>query len=146
MNTFNNLARSNSWIASAERNLERVYQNNYFDPAQVARTADLIIPTSDDNSTSEDEFRDTLFGPTQLPHILPVPRGRGRPATASVLISTIPRIIQYLSENVKSRKIDPIQWWQLNRPQYPILSQMAGDYLAVPASSVPSEQILSLAK
>lgn len=97
---FNNLACSNSWIPSAKQNLERVYQHNYFNPAQVARTISSITITPEDNSTIEVEFGDILFESTQLPLILPVRRGRGRPSTNSVLTSTFPEII-----NIPVRKL-----------------------------------------
>lgn len=126
MRTSNTLEWSNSWIASAERNLERVYQNNYFDPAQVARTADLM---------------------TLLPMIILLVKMNLETHNVvqlnfrSVLMSTFPEIIQYLSEKVGNRT----ESWQLNRPRYPILSRMARDCLAVPGSSILSEQIFSQA-
>jgi hypothetical protein len=38
---------------------------------------------------------------------------------------------------------NPLDWWKVNNGQFPILSKMAQDYLAVPASSVPCEEVFS---
>jgi hAT family dimerisation domain. len=43
-------------------------------------------------------------------------------------------------------QIKPLQWWEMNELQYPRLARMARDYLAITATSVPSEQSFSLSK
>jgi hypothetical protein len=40
---------------------------------------------------------------------------------------------------------DPLLWWQAHAKEYPIVSDMARDYLTIPATSVPSEQAFSVA-
>jgi hypothetical protein len=40
----------------------------------------------------------------------------------------------------------PIEWWSKNSNKYQILSEIAFDYLIIPTSSVPSEQIFSKAR
>jgi hAT family C-terminal dimerisation region len=42
-------------------------------------------------------------------------------------------------------KVDPCCWWKANEGEYPTLAMIARDWLAVPASSVPCEQLFSLA-
>jgi hypothetical protein len=39
----------------------------------------------------------------------------------------------------------PLQWWAARASRYPILAEMARVYLAVPASSAPSERVFSVA-
>jgi len=43
-------------------------------------------------------------------------------------------------------KTEPLQWWKMNEMQFPGLASMARDYLAIPATSVPSEQCFSTSK
>jgi len=45
-----------------------------------------------------------------------------------------------------NKNIDPLEWWKTNEVYLPRLSQMARDYLAIPATSVPSEQSFSMGK
>ena len=37
----------------------------------------------------------------------------------------------------------PLQWWKMNHATYPTLSKIAKKYLAIPATSVPCEQLFS---
>lgn len=39
----------------------------------------------------------------------------------------------------------PLEWWRLSSHQFPILSKLALMYLCIPATSAPSERILSMA-
>lgn len=50
------------------------------------------------------------------------------------------------SPTVSDENLDPLEWWRINKTQYPQLSRMARDYLAIPATSVPSEQCFSISK
>ena len=40
---------------------------------------------------------------------------------------------------------EPLKWWQAHQKEYPILSQIARDYLCIQATSVASEQAFSVA-
>jgi zinc finger BED domain-containing protein 1 (E3 SUMO-protein ligase ZBED1) len=40
---------------------------------------------------------------------------------------------------------DPVEWWRRNRGTYPVMARLARKYLAVKATSVPSEQLFSAA-
>ena len=52
----------------------------------------------------------------------------------------------YLSLPLVNETIDPLEWWKINHSQFPNLSNMARDYLAIPVTSVPSEESFSLGK
>ena len=41
--------------------------------------------------------------------------------------------------------VDPLLWWQVRREEFPILSQIARNYLCIQATSVASEQAFSVA-
>ena len=45
-----------------------------------------------------------------------------------------------------NQETDTLKWWKINELQFPKLAQMARDYLAIPATSVPAEQSFSTSK
>lgn len=51
----------------------------------------------------------------------------------------------YLREYVSTDDKDPISWWKQNFTKYPRLTVLVRHYLAIPATSVPSERIFSSA-
>ena len=61
-------------------------------------------------------------------------------------IEYVDEIQAYLSLPLVSEKTNPLEWWQINESQFSYLSQMARDYLSIPATSVPSEQSFSVGK
>jgi len=54
-------------------------------------------------------------------------------------------IENYLGSQTENESTNPIEWWSKNSGNYPNLSEIAFDYLIIPASSVPSEQSFSKA-
>ena len=42
--------------------------------------------------------------------------------------------------------IDPLEWWKMYDGQFPPIAKLARTYLAIPASSAPSERVFSRAK
>ena len=51
----------------------------------------------------------------------------------------------YLQERPIKRKDDPLNWWKVNGSRFPHLESLAKKYLAIPATSTPSERVFSVA-
>ena len=54
-------------------------------------------------------------------------------------------LLKYWELADASFDMEPLSWWHAHSTEYPNLSKMAQDYLSVQASSVPCEQLFSLA-
>ncbi len=52
---------------------------------------------------------------------------------------------KYRAEELLDPDDDPLKWWKLNGRKYPLLSEVAKKYLAIPATSSPSERLFSSA-
>jgi hypothetical protein len=52
-------------------------------------------------------------------------------------------LTQYFNEPVLPIKSCPFQWWGINASRFPHVASVARIYLAIPATSVPSERIFS---
>lgn len=50
---------------------------------------------------------------------------------------------RYISEKPANRDMDVLSWWNAHQTQFPRLACMARDYLAISATSVPSERLFS---
>ncbi len=51
----------------------------------------------------------------------------------------------YFGKSLEDYSTDPIDWWNKNKDCFPNISKMAFDYITIPATSVPSEQVFSRA-
>ena len=51
----------------------------------------------------------------------------------------------YFQERLIKRKDDPLCWWKVNGSRFPHLENLAKKYLAIPATSTPSERVFSVA-
>ncbi|CAB4399962.1 unnamed protein product [Rhizophagus irregularis] len=59
--------------------------------------------------------------------------------------SNTDELLKYWESADASFDIEPLSWWHAHSTEYPILSKIAQSYLSVQASSVPCEQLFSLA-
>ena len=50
-------------------------------------------------------------------------------------------ILKYLKFPNIDGDDDPLQWWKFHKKDFPLLSQYARRYLAIPASSTPTERL-----
>ena len=55
------------------------------------------------------------------------------------------KLVRSYRPNDTSFDIEPLSWQHAHSTEYPVLSKMVKDYLSVQASSVPCEQLFSLA-
>ena len=63
----------------------------------------------------------------------------------SVEVRVDQEFVGYKSEGNISLDSDPLTWWKSNEEKYPILSKYSKTFLCIPATSVPSERIFSVA-
>jgi len=54
-------------------------------------------------------------------------------------------LLRYWELADASSEMEPLSWWWAHSTEYPILSKMAQNYLSIQATSVPCEQLFSLA-
>ena len=54
-------------------------------------------------------------------------------------------ISSYWNLACASQDITPLDWWKAHETEYPLLSKAAQDYLGIMATSVPCEQLFSIA-
>ena len=52
----------------------------------------------------------------------------------------------YLSLPCTTEEINILEWWKMNEQQFSKLARIVCDYLAIPATSVPVEQVFSTSK
>ena len=52
-------------------------------------------------------------------------------------------IARYLQFPTNDGDDDPLQWWKFHESDFPLLAQYARRYLAIPASSAPTERHFS---
>ena len=85
-------------------------------------------------STSDDDFN-LLFGQKQ---------SQQQDNTAQ---KKVDKELKYMKEDETDfRKDDPLLWWKEREMPYPLVAKLAKKYLAIPASTAPSERVFCVAK
>jgi hypothetical protein len=124
-------------------------------------TATLLDPrtklsafTHDDQSHARSTLQKVYdeYNPDNIQALPPRPT-TARSMFRALIQSSLPdhqhnthEIEQYFQVPLEADHINPLEWWKLHSDNYPTLSRLARDYLAIPASSVPSESTFSIAK
>jgi hypothetical protein len=52
-------------------------------------------------------------------------------------------VARFLTEPRIDIKADPLEWWRANNARYPTIAVQARIYLAIPATTAPSERLFS---
>jgi hypothetical protein len=59
-------------------------------------------------------------------------------------LETETELTQYLKLPVMERETNIYQYWQAKQYEFPIISKIAADFLAIPATSAPSKCVFSV--
>jgi len=66
-------------------------------------------------------------------------------ATRNVYDVVDDEVSKYWNSNEAAENVLPLEWWKTHLTEYPNLSKLALNYLCIQASSVPCEQLFSIA-
>ncbi len=102
------------------------------DPAELETEPLQKVPKLEDVD-SPDWLNDVVVCQVESPKFSPM----------EICVKEVDRFIA--DEPQISQKDDPLEWWAKKEPIFPTVAQVAKSVLAIPASSVPSERIFSLA-
>jgi len=99
-----------------------------------------VIPITEDNTVQDLRHRLNKLSTSETRNYfqnLFMPNNQN-PSTANELDI-------YYDSNPSNFEVMPLEWWKVHSSEYPILAQMARDYLSIMSTSVPSEQLFSIA-
>lgn len=65
--------------------------------------------------------------------------------TTSISYNAVTEINRFLHASRAQKDDNPLTWWHAHEKEFPILAVLARSYFAIPASSVPCEQLFSVA-
>ena len=146
--------KSLSWLCASDRdkiirqlrnemcNVEEQQQENESIDTDVSgeEEDEMELPSkipriSPATSTSDDDYN-LLFGQK---------KSQQQDNTAQKKVDK--EVDKYMKEDETDfRKDDPLLWWKEREMLYPLVAKLAKKYLAIPASTAPSERVFSVAK
>ena len=66
------------------------------------------------------------------------------PQTSTSITPTHASELDWYLALQEDEETDPLLWWQAHTKEFPVISDMAQDYLTIQATSVPSEQCCAI--
>lgn len=107
-----------------------------------------VYETYKERSSSVDSQKESSTPRSSRRYFARLRRGGGRAALANESdppsTTELSELERYLELPI-DEEIDPLLWWQAHSSEFPIVSDMARDFLAIQATSVASEQAFSVA-
>ena len=142
---FNTLEVDSSAVLSAALD-PRFWKLSFLSESQQAKLLDVLVQlASTDNSadSSSIDAGKTMEPPMKkrisvLDHLLSDDK-------QDEDASTLDEVKSYLQEHPIKCKEDPLCWWKMNGSRFSHLEPLARRYLAIPATSTPSERVFSVA-
>ncbi|CAG8479192.1 7085_t:CDS:2, partial [Dentiscutata erythropus] len=119
-------------IQNIRKKFENIYLQTYYALPAIERSTNYEVASTEDNIlTFEDHINDFFEYTIRSTH-----------ASENNMLC---EVNQYLDEKIADRTTNVLEWWKLNKDRFPTLSTMAQDFLAIPSTSVASEQMFSSA-
>nr|BAD23067.1 hypothetical protein [Oryza sativa Japonica Group] len=121
------------------------YKNKESSESEMASESDADVTESNDNDYMVCYDEDYLKLGTRSRPLHPHTRQYLHDQSKSKVKTELTRYLEDIPQenDFPDDDFDILQWWRVNSCKYPILSRMALDLLAVPASSVASESAFS---
>jgi hypothetical protein len=127
--------------------LDPRFKAQYLIDKEFNQLCDNIVDKTVDWAKQMSDFTQNA-GPDK--HTEVTPQGNSRLLTKMFLHSAsktnTPEIDQYLELVVESYSIDPLQWCKTHIPEFPKLSSVAREILAIPGSSISDEHIFNVGR
>ena len=105
----------------------------------------LVQKASRELACSESSDKSLDAPPVKKKNISVLDRLLGEDIDTSSSSSVEQEVTRYFQQQPIKRKDDPFVWWHGNASYFPHLADLARHYLAIPATSTPSERVFSVA-
>jgi hypothetical protein len=157
LNAFHRMGWKQTWIDRARNDFYRVAEDEWELQRSVAESpAPLRGGSADRQPAVLSQVQRTLFEtapePISAPNRAPRTSQEELDAYLASGVVTLPAEVQllliycyYTNYLQEAAAFNQLRWWDDHKFEYPLLSVMAFDYAAIPATSVPSERVFSRA-